>query len=167
MYKICVYDLNGNILTLKFHIVCFALSQATNRYIKSEMKRLIVITLLGKLNEHIYWVNTTFRLLLKIPMVTLYIGVPCWNVASVFQWKTISHYKTVYNDLYFVVLVDTVGNLKDISDIFVFLVGMQRKKKIIRENCNTVLNGILEIIVQLITVERLKFSVLIFYPLNS
>lgn len=26
----------------------------TNRYIKSEMKRLIVITLLGKLNEHIY-----------------------------------------------------------------------------------------------------------------
>lgn len=41
-------------LTLKFHIVCFALSQATNRYIKSEMKRLIVITLLGKLNEHIY-----------------------------------------------------------------------------------------------------------------
>lgn len=151
-------------LTLKFHIVCFALSQATNRYIKSEMKRLIVITLLGKLNEHIYWVNTTFRLLLKIPMVTLYIGVPCWNVASVFQWKPISHYKTVYNDLYFVVLVDTVGNLKDVTDIFVFLVG---KKKIIRENCNTVLNGILEIIVQLITVERLKFSVLIFYPLNS
>lgn len=154
-------------LTLKFHIVCFALSQATNRYIKSEMKRLIVITLLGKLNEHIYWVNTTFRLLLKIPMVTLYIGVPCWNVASVFQWKNISHYKTVYNDFYFVVLVDTVGNLKDISDIFVFLVGMQMEKNIIRENCNTVLNGILEIIVQLITVERLKFSVLIFYPLNS
>lgn len=167
MYKICVYDLNGNILTLKFHIVCFALSQATNRYIKSEMKRLIVITLLGKLNEHIYWVNTTFRLLLKIPMVTLYIGVPCWNVASVFQWKKISHYKTVYNDFYFVVLVDTVGNLKNVTDIFVFLVGMQMKKNIIRENCNTVLNGILEIIVQLITVERLKFSVLIFYPLNS
>lgn len=154
-------------LTLKFHIVCFALSQGTNRYIKSEMKRLIVITLLGKLNEHIYWVNTTFRLLLKIPMVTLYIGVPCWNVASVFQWKKISHYKTVYNDLYFVVLVDTVGNLKDVTDIFVFLVGMQMKKKIIRENCNTVLNDIFEIIVQLITVERLKFSVLIFYPLNS
>lgn len=76
-------------LTLKFHIVCFALSQATNRYIKSEMKRLIVITLLGKLNEHKYWVNTTFRLLLKIPMVTFYIGVPkgcnwyicipCWH----------------------------------------------------------------------------------------
>lgn len=130
MYKICVYDLNGNILTLKFHIVCFALSQATNRYIKSEMKRLIVITLLGKLNEHIYWVNTTFRLLLKIPMVTLYIGVPCWNVASVFQWKNISHYKTVYNDLYFVVLVDTVGNLKDVTDIFVFLVGMQMEKKL-------------------------------------
>lgn len=73
----------------------------------------------------------------------------------------------MYNDFYFVVLVDTVGNLKNVTDIFVFLVGMQMKKKIIRENCNTVLNGILEIIVQLITVERLKFSVLIFYPLNS
>lgn len=166
MYKICVYDLNGNILTLKFHIVCFALSQATNRYIKSEMKRLIVITLLGKLNEHIYWVNTTFRLLLKIPMVTLYIGVPCWNVASVFQWKNISHYKTVYNDFYFVVLVDTVGNLKDVM-IYLYSLLACKWKKIIRENCNTVLNGILEIIVQLITVERLKFSVLIFYPLNS
>lgn len=154
-------------LTLKFHIVCFALSQATNRYIKSEMKRLIVITLLGKLNEHIYWVNTTFRLLLKIPMVTLYIGVPCWNVASVFQWKNISHYKTVYNDFYFVVLVDTVGNLKDVMIYLYSLLACKWKKKIIRENCNTVLNGILEIIVQLITVERLKFSVLIFYPLNS
>lgn len=153
-------------LTLKFHIVCFALSHATKRYTKSEMKRLIVITLLGKLNEHIYWVNTTFRLLLKIPMVTLYIGVPCWNVASVFQWKTISHYKTVYNDLYFVVLVDTVGNLKDVM-IYLYSFGMQMEKKIIRENCNTVLNGILEIIVQLITVERLKLSVLIFYPFNS
>lgn len=60
-----------------------------------------------------------------------------------------------------------IGVPKDVSDIFVFLVGMQMEKKIIRENCNTVLNGILEIIVQLITVERLKFSVLIFYPLNS
>lgn len=60
-----------------------------------------------------------------------------------------------------------IGVPKDVSDIFVFLVGMQMKKKIIRENCNTVLNGILEIVVQLITVERLKFSVLIFYPLNS
>lgn len=128
MYKICVYDLNGNILTLKFHIVCFALSQATNRYIKSEMKRLIVITLLGKLNEHIYWVNTTFRLLLKIPMVTLYIGVPCWNVASVFQWKPISHYKTVYNDLYFVVLVDTVGNLKDVMIYLYSLLACKWKK---------------------------------------
>lgn len=119
-------------LTLKFHIVCFALSQATNRYIKSEMKRLIVITLLGKLNEHIYWVNTTFRLLLKIPMVTFYIGVPkgCnWYICI-----PCSH---------------------------------ANEKKIIRENLNTMLNDIFEIIVQLITVERLKFSVLIFYPLNS
>lgn len=44
-------------LTLKFHIVCFALSQAINRYTKSEMKRLIVITLLGKLNEHIQYIE--------------------------------------------------------------------------------------------------------------
>lgn len=119
-------------LTLKFHIVCFALSQATNRYIKSEMKRLIIITLLGKLNEHIYWMNTTFRLLLKIPMVTFYIGVPkgCKWYICIPCWHA-------------------------------------NEKKNIRENCNTVLNGILEIIVQLITVERLKFSVLIFYPLNS
>lgn len=50
----------------------------------------------------------------------------------------------MYNDLYFVVLVDIVGNLKDVIDIFVFFVG---KKKIIRENCNIVLNGIFEIIV--------------------
>lgn len=46
-----------------------------------------------------------------------------------FNEKKISHYKTVYNDLYFVVLVDTVGNLKDVTDIFVFLVGMQMEKK--------------------------------------
>lgn len=119
-------------LTLKFHIVCFALSQAINRYTKSEMKRLIVITLLGKLNEHIYWVNTTFRLLLKIPMVTFYIGVPkgCKWYICIPCWHA-------------------------------------NEKKNIMENCNTVLNGILEIIVQLITVERLKLSVLIFYPLNS
>lgn len=118
-------------LTLKFHIVCFALSQATNRYIKSEMKRLIVITLLGKLNEHIYWVNTTFRLLLKIPMVTFYIGVPkgC-------KW-------------------------------YICIPCWHANKKKISGKIATVLNGIFEIIVQLITVERLKFSVLIFYPLNS
>lgn len=82
-------------LTLKFHIVCFALSQATNRYIKKEMKRLIVITLLGKLNEHIY-IEWTRRL-------DYCLKSPWWHFILV--------------------------SPQDVSDIFVFLVGMQMKKK--------------------------------------
>lgn len=63
-----------------------------------------------------------------------------------FNEKKISHYKTVYNDLYFVVLVDTVGNLKDVMIYLYSLLACKWKKNMIRENCNTVLNGILEII---------------------
>lgn len=52
------------------------------------MKCLIVIILLGKLNEYIYWMNMMFRLLFKIFMVIFYIGVfkGCKWYICIFCW---------------------------------------------------------------------------------